>query len=77
MSELMDLDQPRSLRGRQPRGIGKAPATAERGRVCRSGECRTVLSVYNTGDHCWEHTPRTPYLFNVRRFRTPDVRRTA
>jgi len=39
------------------------------GRICAETTCMTVLSVYNTGDHCWEHTPRTPYLLNVRRFR--------
>jgi hypothetical protein len=46
------------------------------GRVCASGACSTVLSIYNTGDHCWEHTPRSPYLLNVRRFR-PARKQTA
>ncbi|HEX6231441.1 MAG TPA: hypothetical protein VF029_06980 [Actinomycetota bacterium] len=77
MSELTDLNASRVLRGKQPTAFGRAPATAEGGRVCKARGCRTVLSMYNTGDRCWEHTPRTPYLFNVRRFRTPDVRRTA
>ena len=76
MSDLMDVEA-LSFRGRQPRSSGKAPATAEGGRICRSRGCRTVLSVYNTGDRCWEHTPRTPYLFNVRRFRTTGARRSA
>lgn len=77
MSELMDLDRPRFLRGKHPRATGKGPATADPGRVCGTRGCRTVLSVYNTGDRCWEHTPTTPYLFNVQRFRDRGVPRTA
>jgi hypothetical protein len=70
MSEPMDLDAKLSLRGKFPGGgTGHGPRTSAAGRTCAEGSCTTVLSVYNTGDHCWEHTPRTPYLLNVRRFR--------
>lgn len=77
MTELTDVEALRSLRGGHPTVTRKVPATADRGRVCRAKGCQTVLSVYNTGDTCWEHTPRTPFLFNVRRYATPRVRRTA
>jgi len=77
MTEMTDVEAPRALRGRHPTTTRKAPVTAARGRVCRARGCRTVLSVYNTGDRCWEHTPRTPYLFNVRRYAAPRDRRTA
>lgn len=30
------------------------------GRVCRDSGCRTVLSVYNSGDFCSVHQPPTP-----------------
>jgi hypothetical protein len=76
MKDPIDLESRLSLRGKFPGGAGRAPRKAAAGRVCAEGACSTVLSIYNDGDHCWEHTPRTPYLLNVRRFR-PARRQTA
>ena len=76
MSEPIDLEATLSLRGRSPGDRGHGPTRSAAGRVCADTSCATVLSVYNTGDHCWEHTPRSPYLLNVRRFR-PAKKQTA
>ena len=77
MSEPIDLEAKLSLEGKFPgdRGHGPEPVGC-RAASARAAPARTVLSVYNTGDHCWEHTPRSPYLLNVRRFR-PARRQTA
>ena len=76
MSEAIDLEVEPSLRGRAPGDKGHGPRRSTAGRVCGDDSCTTVLSVYNTGEHCWEHTPRSPYLLNVRRFR-PAKRQSA
>ncbi len=76
MSEPIDLEAKLSLRGKFPGDRGHGPSRSDVGRVCAAGACSTVLSIYNTGDHCWEHTPRSPYLLNVRRFR-PARKQTA
>lgn len=68
-SEPVDLDDAVYLRGKFPGAGGRRPRTSAVGRTCADRSCMTILSVYNTGEHCWEHTPRTPYLLNVRRFR--------
>jgi hypothetical protein len=70
MNDPMDPEAPRALRGRLPGDAGRGPRRVRAGRVCADEACRTVLSVYNAGDRCWEHTQPTPYLLNVRRFRT-------
>lgn len=70
MGEAVDLNARLWLRGKLPGGTSRAPRRGRIGRVCAEGSCLTVLSVYNTGDLCWEHTQPTPYLLNVRRFRT-------
>lgn len=70
MNDPIDPEVPHALRGRLPGGTGRGPRRDRAGRVCAHDACRTVLSVYNTGDRCWEHTKPTPYLLNVRRFRT-------
>jgi hypothetical protein len=62
-----------ALRGKFPGGPGRGPRRERAGRVCRSDGCRTILSIYNAGDRCWEHTNPTPYLLNVRRFRTTKL----
>jgi hypothetical protein len=70
MNEPIEFDAQPALRGKFPGGsVGRAPNTSAAGRICAEASCTTVLSVYNSGEHCWEHTPRTPYLLNVRRFR--------
>lgn len=66
----IELEARRSLRGKFPGGAAKSPRRARTGRVCVERGCPTVLSVYNGGERCWEHTQPTPYLLNVRRFRT-------
>jgi hypothetical protein len=73
MGEAVDLEARLWLRGKLPGGTGKGPRRGRTGRVCAVRSCHTVLSVYNTGDHCWEHTQPTPYLLNVRRFRTTKL----
>jgi hypothetical protein len=70
MNEPIDIEGRLALRGKFPGGAGKGPRRGRAGRVCADLACSTVLSVYNTGEHCWEHTQPTPYLLNVRRFRT-------
>ena len=73
MNEPIDLEGPVAFRGKFPGGAAKGPRRSRVGRICADGECQTVLSVYNTGDRCWEHTQPTPYLLNVRRFRTAKL----
>ena len=72
-TEPTDVETPIALRGKFPGAGGRRPRTATVGRTCADRTCATILSVYNTGDHCWEHTPRTPYLLNVRRFRPARI----
>ena len=76
MNEPIEVEARLSLRGKFPGDKGAGPRRSTAGRVCADRACSTVLSVYNTGDFCWEHTPRSPYLLNVRRFR-PARRQTA
>jgi hypothetical protein len=38
-----------------PLGNGTRSRSYQRGRVCRSASCSTVLSVYNPGVHCSVH----------------------
>lgn len=73
MKEPIDLQEQLALRGKLPGNTGRGPRRQRAGRVCSEGTCRTVLSVYNEGDRCWEHTQPAPYLLNVRRFRTTKL----
>jgi hypothetical protein len=73
MGEAVDVERRLWLRGKLPGGAVKGPRRGLGGRICSEGSCRTVLSVYNTGDRCWEHTQPSPYLLNVRRFRTTKL----
>jgi hypothetical protein len=73
MKDAIDLEDRLALRGKFPGNTGRGPRRGRSGRVCADGTCATVLSVYNTGDRCWEHTQPTPYLLNVRRFRTSKM----
>jgi len=70
MKEAIEFSERLALRGKFPGNPGRGPRKGRIGRVCANERCSTVLSVYNTGDLCWEHTQATPYLLNVRRFRT-------
>lgn len=43
------------MKGSRP---GKLPApsqTSAMGRLCTAPGCTTTLSIYNHGDHCWQH----------------------
>lgn len=73
MNEAIDFEERLALRGKFPGKQGRPPRQGRAGRVCADETCQTVLSVYNAGDHCWEHTQPTPYLLNVRRFRTSKL----
>jgi hypothetical protein len=73
MKDLIDFEERLALRGKLPGNTGRGPRKGQSGRVCGDRCCATVLSVYNTGDRCWEHTQATPYLLNVRRFRTSKL----
>ncbi|HSJ50097.1 MAG TPA: hypothetical protein VLA90_02260 [Actinomycetota bacterium] len=73
MKEPIDLEERLALRGKFPGVSGRGPRRLAAGRVCAEEQCRTVLSVYNDGDRCWEHTAPSPYLLNVRRFRTTKL----
>lgn len=42
--------------GQPARGKGSADRPP-RGRLCVQDGCTTVLSTYNSSDHCWLHTP--------------------
>jgi len=46
---------------------GTAARTFPPGRVCRDRQCQTVLSIYNGGDYCSSHSPRTPVWARGRR----------
>jgi hypothetical protein len=73
MNDPRDPEVPHGLRGKLPGTTGRGPRRVRAGRVCAEDACPTLLSVYNTGDRCWEHTQPTPYLLNVRRFRTTQL----
>lgn len=69
---MRDQDDPErriALRGNLLTSTGGRPRRGRAGRVCSVGSCRTILSVYNVGERCWDHTPPAPYLLNVRRAR--------
>ena len=69
MEEPLRFEDKLALRGKLPGVTGRGPRRGRSGRVCAHAGCQTVLSVYNPEDRCWEHTPPSPYLLNVRRFR--------
>lgn len=67
MRDQDDLDRRVALRGKLLTSASERPRRGQAGRVCSEMACRTILSVYNTGDRCWDHTQPAPYLLNVRR----------
>jgi hypothetical protein len=69
MWEPIDLQERTALRGKMLLSSGRGPRPGRAGRVCSHASCRTVLSIYNDGDRCWEHTSPTPYLLKIRRVR--------
>jgi hypothetical protein len=73
MAEPLEFEDRLTLRGKFPGGPGRGPRRARAGRICADEACDTVLSVYNDGDRCWEHTQPSPYLLNVRRFRATKI----
>lgn len=36
---------------------GTPPDSDDQPRTCREDDCHTKLSRYNTGTHCWQHSP--------------------
>jgi hypothetical protein len=73
MREPIDLEGPIAMRGKLLGNAGKGPRTRRPGRVCTERVCRTVLSIYNPGDRCWDHTEPTPFLLKIRRARTDSL----
>lgn len=73
MREPTDLQERIALRGRLSENAGRGPRRGRTGRVCAEPACRTVLSVYNPQDRCWEHTEPSPYLLNVRHARAGSM----
>jgi hypothetical protein len=53
-------------------GSGKALRRSGPHRICDEPACRTVLSVYNDGDRCWQHTPIRRYFVQAPRRRRVD-----
>lgn len=53
------------LRGTQATVDGEAAPTYGRDRVCASSGCRTVLSVYNPAEFCWQHEPIRPFILRA------------
>lgn len=53
------------LRGTQAGVEGEAAPTFGRGRVCGAPGCRTVLSVYNPAELCWQHEPVRPFILRA------------
>ena len=75
MRESRGTGVPRqSVQGVMPgRGSGRAPLRrSDPDRICEDPACRTVLSVYNDGDRCWQHTPIRPYFVQAPRRRRID-----
>jgi hypothetical protein len=44
------------VKGTRPGHLPEPTRTTSTGRVCAADGCRTRLSVYNAGEHCWQHT---------------------
>lgn len=40
-------------------GHGRPSRTFPQGRTCSEPGCGTRLSIYNDGDHCYQHEPET------------------
>ena len=43
------------MKGTRPGHLPPASKTSEDVRVCAEPHCETKLSVYNQGEHCWQH----------------------
>jgi len=48
---------------------GPALQRVEAVRRCEDPGCETVLSAYNDGSTCWQHSPTRPYLVRAPRKR--------
>lgn len=46
-----------TLRGKAIKGIARASHRYSEGRVCKTEECETKLSMYNNRDYCHVHAP--------------------
>ncbi len=43
------------MKGTRPGHLPQPSKTEAEGRVCAYPGCATRLSVYNAGEHCWQH----------------------
>lgn len=57
-------------KGTRPGHLPTPSHAGERGRVCAHDGCRTKLSVYNEGDHCWQHADVAFPNYRGKRLRT-------
>ncbi len=73
MREPIDLEGPISMGGKLLENTGKGPRALRPGRVCTKRGCQTILSIYNAGDRCWDHTAPTPFLLKIRRARADSL----
>jgi hypothetical protein len=73
MRDPIDFEAPTAVRGKLLASTGKGPRQLHAGRVCTERGCRTVLSIYNPGERCWDHTPPTPFLLKIRRARADSL----
>ena len=44
------------MKGNRPGKTPQPSPTATSGRVCSAPGCATMLSIYNVGSKCWQHT---------------------
>ncbi len=47
----------REMTGSKPGHLGRAPKQGATGRVCETEGCETRLSVYNSRETCFRHSP--------------------
>lgn len=47
------------MKGTRPGHLPPLSQMREAGRVCAVAGCETRLSVYNAGEHCWQHADLT------------------
>jgi hypothetical protein len=43
------------MKGSRPQKLPPPSQMSSGGRRCRAAGCETKLSIYNHGDHCWQH----------------------
>ena len=43
------------MKGTRPGKLPPPSVSTEGGRICAEPGCETRLSIYNLGNHCWQH----------------------